>query len=137
VPTPSGESITSTPHASSLRILHDAVLPFIKQSMHETIKGTLECDEEYEARNWLAFKLLPLIHSLVVTKHNLFSIGEARNHLPKANVHLLGRRFLNCIKSDIERKFGVFPNAQFNPWFRLISLRSRREGATFLTWSTG
>ncbi|MFF7710731.1 inovirus-type Gp2 protein [Pseudomonas sp. NPDC007930] len=117
---PIEEIIAEEAHSKSMRVLRDASLPFIKQSMHEKQQGVLECDEEYEARNWLAFRLLPMIHDMVVTKHNLFSMGKDRYDLPRVVVHRMGRRFMNCIKNDIKQAFDTFPNSQFNPYFEVF-----------------
>lgn len=108
------------PLASSIKVLSDAALLFVKQSMPEVKPGVVELDEEYDARSWLAFRLLPLLQDLVATKHQLYSVGHAKNGEARITFHSLGRRFINCIKRDIRISFEMFPSAQFNPYFEVF-----------------
>jgi hypothetical protein len=105
---------------TNIKILSDAAWLFLKQSMPEVEPGVVKLDEEYNARNWMAFRLLPLLQDLFATKHHLYSVGKASNGQDRIVVHQLGRRFINCIKSNIQASFEMFPNAQFNPYFEMF-----------------
>jgi hypothetical protein len=104
-------------HATSMSILKDASLAFVIRSLSVGDDASCLCDEEYTVRNFLAFKLLPMLQDLVMSTHEVFTVIELRNDVRKVGAQRLGRRFLNCLRSETKNIFEMFPNSKFNPYF--------------------